>query len=229
MAHATWSSRFVLSTLLCAAALMSGCQDGVVTFTGGTAYVRLFNAQTKTDAVTLFADSVRRIELLPPGIASSAITVPSGTYVLLDVRSASDTAQRIASQRYVMADGQSYTIIVRGRTITDFFRPIVDTAQSPFAGKAAVKIINVSEETFVTVNANGSPLGLPVVDAQTVLPFTSLEAGTVQLSVLDADRNVAIGSDSTVVLEAGQCYYLFVHDYRSGTEVLQRWFLRKVQ
>ncbi|RMF35292.1 MAG: DUF4397 domain-containing protein [Chlorobiota bacterium] len=228
MAHAAWSSRFVLNILLCAAALTEGCQDGVVTFTGGTAYIRLFNAQTKTNAVTLYADSVRRIELLLPGMTSSAITVPSGTYVLLDVRSASDTAQRIASQRYVMADGQSYTVIVRGRTITDFFRPIVDTAQSPFAGRAAVKIINVSEETFVTVNANGSPLGLPVVDAQTVLPFTSLEAGTVRLSVLDADRNVTIGSDSTVVLDAGECYYLFVHDVRSGTEVMQRWFLRKV-
>lgn len=229
MAYANWSTRFVLSALLCTAVFILGCQEGVVTFTGGTAYVRLFNAQTKTDVVMLFADSVPRIESLAPGTTSSPITVPSGTYVLLDVWSTSDTALRIASQRYVMADGQSYTLIVRGRTITDYFRPIVDTAKSPFPGSAAVKIINVSEETFVTVKANNSPLGMPVVDAQTALPFARLEAGTVRLSVLDADRNVTIGSDSTVVLEAGQCYYLFVHDFRSGTEVVQRWFLQKVQ
>jgi|YNPMSStandDraft_1061717.scaffolds.fasta_scaffold02991_2 uncharacterized protein YuzE len=230
MARATRTSHIVLSTL-CSSFLFlaQGCQEAVVTFTGGKAHVRLFNGQTKTSAVALYADSVQRISTLQNGELSDAIAVPSGTYVLFDVRSSDDTSIRIASQRYVMADGQTYMLIVRGRTITDFFRPIVDTLQSPYPGRAAVKLINLTEETFVSVSADGNVVGMPIVDAQTVLPFTAIEPGTVRISVFDVDRNTSIGRDSTVVLEAGACYYLFVYDSTSGTELVQRWFLHKVE
>ncbi|MCX8051651.1 MAG: DUF4397 domain-containing protein [Chlorobi bacterium] len=229
MAHASRTPRYLL-TLAVVATVLVGCTDGVVTFTGGTAYVRVFNAQTKTGPLRIVADSADVVRSLDVGQFSEPISVPSGTYVLLEAYSTTDTTPvRIASQRYVMADGQSYTIVVRGATITDFLRPIVDTTQSPFADRAAIKIVNASEETFVTVEANDAPLALPIVDAQTILPLVPLDAGNVRLRVLDADRNIPIGTDSTVVLERGKCYYLFVHDVRIGASVEQRWFLREVQ
>jgi hypothetical protein len=230
MAHATWSSRYLLSAALAGVLSLMACKDGVVTFTGGTASLRVFNAQTKTGALDIVADSVRVLSALGNGILSNSFNVPSGTYVLLEAYSAEpNQTLRIASQRYVMADKQSYTIIVRGATITDFLRPIVDTVTSPFPDQAAIKVINATEETFVSLLANDSVLGTPIVDAQTVMPFARHAPGTFRLRVLDSDRNEPIGADSTVVLERGACYYLFVYDLPSGSSLVQRWFLWKVQ
>lgn len=229
MANAAWSSRFVLSIGLILSIAIAGCTEDVVTFAGGVARVRLFNAQTKTGAVHLFVDSVRTVSALANGEISSEFTVPAGLYVLFEVYGTDSIQQRLASQRYVMADGQSYTLIVRGATITDFFRPIVDTIVSPFTSKAAVKVINITEETFVTVTANDTILGLPIVDAQTVLSFIPLEGGSVRFHLLDADNGQPIGNDTTVVLSTGSCYYLFVYDERQDGKVVQRWYIRHVK
>lgn len=230
MANATRTSRNVLSAVILGALLLTSCQDGVVTFTGGTALVRVFNAQTKTGALRLVVDSATVLESLANGALSNTIAVPSGTYVLVETYGEELAAPiRIASQRYVMADRQSYTIVVRGATITDYLRPIVDTSRSPFPDHAAIKVINATEETFVTVIANDSTLGESIVDAQTVMPFVPAATGTMRIGVLDADRNTPISADSTVVLERGVCYYLFVYDIRTGSATTQRWFLWKVQ
>ncbi len=229
MANAAWSPRNVLSVALIIVCLLS-CQDGVVTFTGGTAMVRIFNAQTKVSSIDLIVDSVRVINQLVPGALSNVVQVPSGAYVLIEAYGAESTSpQRIASQRYVMADKQSYTIVVRGQTITDFLRPIVDTLVSPFSDYAAIKIINATEETFVTVTANDSTIGFPIVDAQTVMPYVPVPSGSIRISVRDVDRGVPIATDSTVVLERGACYYLFVHDVPGGSNAIQRWLLWKVE
>lgn len=229
MANAAWSSRFVLIFGVILSIAVASCTEGVITFTGGSARVRLFNAQTKAGAVHLLVDSVRIVSALVNGAMSGEFNVPSGLYVLFEAYSADSIQQRLASQRYVMADGQSYTMILRGATITDFFRPILDTVVSPFTSKAAVKIINITEETFVTVKANDTMLGLPIVDAQTVLPFVPVETGNVRFHLLDADSGQPIGNDTTVVLNSDSCYYLFVYDERHDGKVVQRWYLRHVQ
>ncbi|MCX7929484.1 MAG: DUF4397 domain-containing protein [Chlorobi bacterium] len=231
MAHAARTSRDILIVALITLSFLTGCNDGVVTFAGGTAYVQVFNAQTKTSVpLRIIADSAVIVRSLSTGEFSQTFAVPSGTYVLLEAYTTGDTAaQRIASQRYVMADGQSYTVLIRGEVITDFLRPIVDTVVSPFPDRAAVKIINASEETFATIEANDTAIGLPIVDAQTILPLVPVQEGSVRFRVRDIDRNVLIGTDTTVVLERGKCYYLFIHDIRVNGNVQQRWFIRNVQ
>lgn len=225
MANAARCARYVLSGAL---ALLVACNEGVVTFTGGTATVRLFNGQTRTGTLEVFIDSARVLSALAPAQLSEPAQVPAGTYVLFEAYSADSAHVRIASQRYVLADGQSYTIVVRGATITDFLRPIIDTLQSPFPDRAAVKVINATEETFVTLMVEDSTVGLPIVDAQSVVPFAPAPTGRVRVQLRNADTDQPIGSDTTVVLERGACYYVFVFDERSGTAVQQRWFIRKV-
>ncbi|MDW8074512.1 MAG: hypothetical protein RMK00_01900 [Bacteroidota bacterium] len=227
MAHAGWTSRNILIALLSIVQLNS-CSEGVVTFTGGTATVRVFNAQTKTGQIKLYADSAEVITALPDGTLSSEFSIPSGRYVLFEAFSQDSPRIRLAAQRYVMADKQSYTLVIRGASITDFFRPIVDTLVSPFSGRAAIKIINASEDAYIQVLANGETVGVPVVDAQTILPFVPIEGGQYTISIGDVDTQQKVGNDSTVVLKPGECYYLFVFDYRSGSQVAQRWFIRKV-
>lgn len=189
-----------------------GCNDGVVTFTGGSSKIRIFNAQTKAAGMSVSVDSVGTFSNLASGVLSDAVTVSSGVFHIVRCQSTSDStiSGLIASQRYIFGDGASYTMVVRGSRITDFIKPVLDSSLSPFAGNSAVRIINATEN-YVDVYVNGTKLNDIVADVQSAGRLFAAAAGTTTIEVRDADTKATLASVSTS-LEAGYAYHLFVYD-----------------
>jgi hypothetical protein len=189
-----------------------GCDDGVVTFTGGSSKIRIFNAQTKAAGMSVSVDSVGTFSNLASGVLSDAVTVSSGVFHIVRCQSTSDTtiSGLIASQRYIFGDGASYTMVVRGSRITDFIKPVLDSSLSPFAGNSAVRIINATEN-YVDVYVNGTKLNDIVADVQSAGRLFAAATGTTTIEVRDADTKATLASVSTS-LEAGYAYHLFVYD-----------------
>ena len=210
-------SRFLRVTPVVVALAVSGmfffgCNDGVVTFTGGSSTIRIFNAQTKAEAMTVSVDSVVTFNSLASGVLSDEFRVSSGVFHIVRCQSTTDSAISglIASQRYIFGDGASYTMVVRGSRITDFIKPVLDSSLSPFAGNSAVRIINATEN-YVDVYVNGTKLNDIVADVQSAGRLFAAATGTTTIEVRDADTKATLASVSTS-LEAGYAYHLFVYD-----------------
>lgn len=202
------------------------CNEGVVTFTGGASYVRFVNAQTKiSGAIRIVIDSVTVFDQLEAGRVSRSFAVPAGKYVQLEVYSADSAHVRLASQRYMMAENQAYTVVVRGMVITDFLRPIVDTLASPLPNTAALKIINATEDEIVMLHIRDTSLIAP---PQSITHFATIEPGdvTMRLTTLDS---TSIGEPKNLELSSEKCYYIFVYDTLKGAHIEHRWFVWQVQ
>lgn len=199
-----------------------GCDDGVVTFTGGSSKIRIFNAQTKSVGMRVSVDSVETFSNLASGVLSDAFTVSSGVFHMVRCQSTTDSAISglIASQRYIFGDGASYTMVVRGSRITDFIKPVLDSSSSPFAGSSAVRIINATEN-YVDVYVNGTKLNDIVADVQSAGRLFTAAPGTTTIEVRDADTKATLASASAS-FEAGYAYHLFVYDELQNSTVVTK-------
>ncbi|MFM8569462.1 MAG: DUF4397 domain-containing protein [Candidatus Kapaibacterium sp.] len=209
----------VFTTML----MFPSCSDGVVTFTGGVATVRIFNAQTKAMGMNVEIDSVRRFVDLAPGRMTEFTQVSSGVFHVFTGQSSTDSGigGRIVNQRYMLGDGAAYTMVVRGSTITDFIKPVLDSAVSPFASKAAVRIINATDTTYCDVYANGTKINGIVAEVQSAGRLFPVEAGRVVFETRDVYKGTIVSRD-TLDIQAGHAYHLFVFDKREGSSVVRK-------
>lgn len=217
----------VLSIL---AGCIQSCSDNVAVFQTGMAKVRIFNAQIKSPDVSVTLDSQMVLTSLTNGMLSNPIDVRSRYARVFEIRNPNDSSAngRIALNTYTLADNQSYTFVVRGTSITDFLRPIIDTAVSPFAGRAAMRVINACEETFISVYVDTLMLTPFVTDAQTITPLYKAQTGTIRVSAINDDTRDTIAKE-TVQLQDGKCYHIFLYDSRNGTSVQQNMKIQSVQ
>lgn len=216
------------SALLVLAIFIAGCTEGVVTFTGGTATLRLFNAQTKSPLVRFVVDSIIVQENIGIGELSNPIQVNSGNYHSFEVRSydTSISKAKLAFQRYVLADNQSYTLPVRGSTITDYSKVIIDTAKSPFDGFSAVKIINMCEDVSVAMVIDGKVERF--VDLQTTASFSKVSSTSGSLIIRDEFEQQIGDSMNLSNFLPDKCYYIFVFDSIVSGKKSQKYFLKQM-
>ena len=216
----SWVALFVVAL---SGLFVAGCADGVVTFTGGSSSVRIFNAQTKTVGMHVEIDSVRRFVNLAPGQLTEFTSVTSGVFHIFKCQSASDSSigGLIVTQRYMFGDGAAYTMVVRGSTITDFIKPIVDSAESPFPAKAAVRIINATDTTYCDVYANGTKINSIVAEVQSAGRLFPVDPGPVVFETRDVYNSTVVSRD-TMTIESGHSYHLFVYDNREASGVQRK-------
>lgn len=213
-----------------------GCNDGIVEFPEGKARVRIFNAQVKSDSMSIILDSAKAGLPLASGEISQDFELASGYYHSFEIRKPGDTTAtgRLAFQRYLFADKQPYTLIVRGNTITDFFKPIIDTLQSPFTGMAALRVINTTQDMFVRLKLIYAPKdtiipGTNVVDAQTARSLVAVSAGNPIVQLINDDNGQLVEAEKQITFQNGKCYHLFVYDTKVNNAIIQQWKCIEVQ
>ena len=162
-------------------------------------------------------DSVMRFSRLRNGDLTDRVSVSSGVFHLFQCQSSSDSslAGLIVTQRYMMGDGASYTMVVRGSGITDFIKPVLDSAISPFADKAALRIINATDTSYCDVYVNNVKINGIVAEAQSASRLYPVEPGRVICETRDHYNSTTIHTD-TISLNTNTCYHMFVYDAITG-------------
>ncbi len=218
------ATRFVMLGLCALISVWTlSCNDGVITFTGRTARVHIFNGCVKSASIDVYVDTLLQFPQLANGTMSSDLSLSSGVYHSFLCRKPSDTTLSgiIASQRYVLADDASYTVIVRGQVISDFIKPVLDSSVSPFPAKAALRIINATDTVFCDVKVDTIKINDIVADVQTSSRLYSVPPGKNVVSTLDV-YNEAVIDHQTIDFQAGKVYHLFVYDAWSGSTVIRK-------
>lgn len=203
----------LLSVSLALLLILSSCTNQEsVSFVTGSAKIRVFSAQTRTDLVNIQLDSVEVISSLNRGNLSLSAEVDSdyGREIAADFIGG-DSTFNIPRQRFVFANNQSYTVVLNGNTIAGFMKPIIDTTISPFGQEPAIRIINTTESKYVLVSVNQDTLSKNEIEFGSNTQLFKTKAGTFGITAFDTENNDTL-TTITSTLQAGKCYHLFLYD-----------------
>ncbi len=211
---------FGLAALFCS---FAACNNGVITFTGGNARIRVFNGQVKSASMSVAIDTLLTIAGLANGELSNDISLTSGLYHSFLCRSLSDTSVLgvLANQRYMFADNASYTMVVHGSNITDFLRPVLDSTQSPFPSKAAIRIINATDTAVCNVHVDTVLINDVPADIQSATRLFAVTPGRFEVYTTNHYAQSEIEHRNFNFI-AGRVYNLIIYDAMEEDGIVQK-------
>ncbi len=225
----TKSTFFILLLSLLGLTGLQSCDDGVITFTGGSARVRVFNAQLKGSSMVVEIDTQVRVNSLTNGETSPDFSLTSGLYHSFFCQSSSDSSANgiIASQRYMFADDATYLLVVHGWNITDFMNPVPEISVSPLPTKSALRVINATDTVSCSVSIDTNVV-VKLADIQSFTNLYTFDPGTYVVYTNNIYANAEVDHQS-FSFEPGKVYDLIVYDAPLGNGLTQRVLLREVK
>jgi hypothetical protein len=205
-------------------AVIAGCEkqeardrdDGVVASDSsreGSSMVRLVNAVPSDAALDVFADD----SAVFSGVAYKTVTPYQNlkdNLVTLKLRSTGavpgDSAEPLAQNREMLANGDRYTVIVLPAEGDD--KPILRVLEEPTdsgeAGKARIRFVNaaIGVETFDVFVPGNNEAFFDDVDFRTEAGFKDMDAGSGQIVVRGDDGGPVLLTLPERSYEAGKTY-----------------------
>jgi len=201
--------------------LMTGCQDGVLTFPSPEpAKMRIVNVTLNVARARVIIDSTTVIEA-NRGSASEFVEVAAGRQINMQLGS-SDRIYR-SNLKYTLGGNGRVILFVRGDTtkLVEFRREIQDTILPDTTRSSVVRFTHMAENVdagyFLELWITGGPRMFaddfePGISSRSYFPITS---GTYSFEVREAGTTNVLARLSNVVIQQGRSYMLYTYDSTS--------------
>lgn len=204
-----------------AAALMSSCSDGVITFpTPDPARVRIVNVTQNVSVARVVFDSTIVVDA-PRGQASAFTEVPAGRPVVMTLGTPTKVFR--SSLKYTLGGNARVILFAKGDSngLVEFRREIQDTILPTVSTKAVVRFTHMAENVdkayFVELWCNGKQLMPQEFEPGISSPtYTTLEPGTYSFEIREAGTTNVLATRPNVQISAGVSYMLFTFDTTPG-------------